>query len=187
MSNSGLLFQTPPFFILTGPPGSGKTSLLNALPSQISTVPEYARRVLSAERARNGTATGEQDPAAFIRAMLEMATADYHRAEGLTLFDRGLPDLLAFCAYYHLPENTVLPTIGAFRYRPTAFFLPAWRDIYKTDAERRLDYRGAEQFGTLIRAAYLRSGYGLLEVPKQSVSERAAFVLRHIKDLQKTE
>jgi len=182
VSNSGLLFQTPPFFILTGPPGSGKTSLLNALSSQISAVPEYARRVLSAERARNGTATGEQDPAAFIRAMLEMATSDYHRAEGPTLFDRGLPDLLAFCAYYQLPETTILPTIEALRYRPVVFFLPAWQDIYTTGAGRRLGDRGAEEFGTLSRADYVRSCYALVEVPKQSLAERAAFVLRHIKE-----
>jgi len=168
--------ETPPFFIITGPPGSGKTTLIDALARSISTIPEVARRVLAEERASGGIATGEQDPAAFVARMLEMAIADYAAATSPTVFDRGLPDLLAFSAHYGLPDQDVEAAIEAHRYQPKVFILPPWPDIYQTDAERTLDFDGAAAFGDLTRQAYRRSGYAMIDVPKASVAARVAFI-----------
>ena len=172
--------EAPPFFLLTGPPGSGKTTLLKALASDIDTVPEAARRVLAQERARGGTATGEQDSAAFVARMFETMQTDYDAASGLTLFDRGLPDLLAFCDHYKLPDIAMRGAIKVTRYQPLVFFLPAWGEIYQSDAERTLDFAGAAAFGELTRRAYQKSGYVILEVPKAPVADRRAFILEHL-------
>ena len=169
--------ETPPFFILTGPPGSGKTSLIDALAGHIKTVPEVARRVLAIERARRGTATGEQDPEAFVARMLDMAMADYASANGPTIFDRGIPDLLAYCAHYQVSDLDVRAAINAHRCRPNVFVLPAWQEIYASDAERTLDFDGATAFGDLTRDAYRRSGYVLVHVPKASIDARLDFML----------
>ena len=172
--------STPPFFILTGSPGSGKTSLLDSLADTVNTVPEAARRVLAQQRASGGTATGEQDPEAFIAQMWQTMKADYDAASGLTLFDRGLPDLLAFCAYYDAPDAEIQAVIKTTRYQPLVFFLPAWLEIYQSDEERRRDFAGAAAFGEPTRQAYSRSGYVILEVPKMSVVDRRAFILDHL-------
>lgn len=172
--------SAPPFFILTGPPGSGKTSLLDALADTVNTVPEAARRVLAQQRASGGTATGEQDSEAFIAQMWQTMKADYDAASGLTLFDRGLPDLLAFCAYYDAPDAEIRAVIKTMRYQPLVFFLPAWPDIYRSDEERRLDFEGAAAFGERTRQAYSRSGYVILEVPKTTLSDRRAFILERL-------
>ncbi|NQY96486.1 MAG: AAA family ATPase [Henriciella sp.] len=169
-----------PFYVLAGPPGAGKTTLLEQISDEIETVPEYARRVLAHERRTGGRATGDQDQALFVARMLDLALSDYQSAVGPTLFDRGLPDLLAFCAHYGLPDNRVHAAVQAHRYRQAVFFLPAWKEIYSTDDERLLDFAGAEAFGELIRTAYEQSGYDLIEVPKASPHERAAFVLERI-------
>ena len=169
--------KTPPFFILTGPPGSGKTTLIEALATHIKTVPEVARRVLAMERTSGGTATGEQDPQAFVARMLDMAVADYTSARGPTVFDRGVPDLLAYCAHYKVSDLIVRAAIDAHRCRPTVFALPAWQEIYKSDAERTLGFDGATAFGDLTRAAYRRSGYVLVDVPKASIDARLDFML----------
>lgn len=168
------------FYVLAGPPGAGKTTLLDQVAGEISTVPEYARRVLAHERRTGGRATGEQDQVLFVQRMLEVALDDYQRAHGLTLFDRGVPDLLAFCAHYGLASETVRTAIETHRYNPTVFFLPAWQEIYATDDERLLDFAGAEAFGGLIRNGYLQSGYSLIDVPKTSAKNRAAFILERI-------
>lgn len=170
----------PPFYILTGPPGAGKSSLLDALTGDVQTVPEAARRVLAEQRSRGGVATGDQDPAAFVAHMFDTMRADYHTASGLTLFDRGLPDLLAFCAYYQIPDDDIRAATKTVRYQPMVFFLPAWREIYRSDEERRLDFEGAAAFGELTRQAYRKAGYVILEVPKVSLSERRAFLLEHL-------
>ena len=46
------------FYILSGPPGAGKTSLLEKLSDQVSVVGEPARRVLASERKNGGAGTG---------------------------------------------------------------------------------------------------------------------------------
>lgn len=154
--------------------------LLEALSGDVKTVPEAARRVLATQRKIGGSATGEQDPAAFIHHMLKTMQDDYRSASGLTLFDRGLPDLLAFCTYYQTPMDEVRGAIKAMRYQPFVLFLPAWREIYQTDNERRLDADGAAGFGARTLDAYRQSRYVILEVPKLSVAERRAFVLDHL-------
>ena len=172
--------QPKPFYVLAGPPGAGKTTLLAALAPHIQTVPEYARRVLAEERQTGGRATGEQDPALFVERMLQVAVTDYDRASGPTVFDRGLPDLLAFCAHYGLADAHVREEIRARPYRSPVFFLPAWSEIYCQDDERKLDFEGADAFGALIAEAYRTSGYDLIHVPKASLEDRCAFVLAHI-------
>ena len=168
--------ETPPFFILTGPPGAGKTTLLEALAPHFSTVPEAARRVLTEERRSGGTATGEQDPAAFVSRMLEIMLADYDAAQGPTVFDRGLPDLLAYCAYYDLDAKTMQDAIRTRRYQTRVFCLPAWQEIYQQDEERTLSFEGAQAFGTLTREGYLAAGYAWVEVPKADIATRASFI-----------
>ena len=113
--------------------------------------------------------------------MLTLAKSDYQTACGATLFDRGLPDLLAFCAHYQLPDTKIKGAIRAYRYAAPVFFLPGWPEIYETDAERRLDFLEAVAFGEKIRAAYAQSGYDLVEVPSGSLDARAAFVRDRLK------
>ncbi len=171
-----MIEKTPLYFVLTGPPGAGKTSVLDALPEGLQTVAEPARRVLNEARRTGSRATGEQDSALFVERMLATARNDYDAAEDLTVFDRGLPDLLAFCAHYGLPDAPVRAAMRRRPYQTPAFFLPAWRDIYCKDEERKLDFEGALAFGQLIERAYLSDGYELVHVPEASVADRVAFI-----------
>lgn len=176
-----MLSSEASFYIVTGPPGSGKTSTLEAMGEIMTILPEFARRVLAEERKIGGRATGEQDPALFVERMLATATADYDQARALTLFDRGLPDLLAFCAYYDLSDARVRAQLDARPYASPVFFCPAWPEIYINDAERRLDFEGARAFGDLIRSAYLKIGYEIIDVPFDTPERRAEFIRGRIR------
>lgn len=172
--------KTPPFFVLTGPPGSGKTTVLTTLGDRVNTVSEPARRVLAEQRRRGGTATGDQDPSQFVAHMLSLAVSDFGSAAEVTLFDRGLPDLLGFTTHYELDATAVLEAVTKFRYRSPVFFLPSWEAIYENDDERTLSFEGSAAFGELIRQAYENSGYEILMVPKLSPEDRAGFILEQM-------
>ena len=131
------------FFILSGPPGAGKTAILNEMNGVHARIDEPARRVLAAQRARGGTATGEQNADEFVKRMAIMACEDYRSGlsygNGIVIFDRGVPDLLGFSAYYRLPASRLRLAAQRFRYGRDVFWLPAWRKIYRQDDERRLE------------------------------------------------
>lgn len=166
--------------ILAGPPGAGKTTVLRALSKRVDVVAEPARRVLAQQRATGGVGTGDGDRALFVRLMLEMAQRDHLKAPAQAVFDRGLPDLLAFCAHYALPALAVRRAIKAHPYARDVFWFPPWQAIYAQDDERKLDFEGAVGFSDLIQNAYAQSGYTLINVPKTTPQARADFILKRI-------
>jgi predicted ATPase len=169
--------------ILSGPPGAGKTTLLKALAADFVCVAEPARRVIATQRAAGAAFIGDAAPEVFIAEMLALACAD-HAAhvghDGPVVFDRGVPDLLAFADHFGVGDAEIRGGVVQTRYHPTIFWLPSWRAIYETDTDRQLDYEGAARFGERIRAGYVSAGYHFLEVPIGPVAARAEFVRENL-------
>tara|TARA_R110001599_G_scaffold18744_5_gene72556 strand:+ start:13587 stop:14117 length:531 start_codon:yes stop_codon:yes gene_type:complete len=165
--------------ILTGPPGSGKSTIVDLLANTCSTIPEPARRVLAQQRRIGGQGTGEQNPALFVDLMLEQSLHDLAQVPALSgpvISDRGLPDLLAYAAYWNLGTSRIERALEAADRAVRVFWFPAWQAIYAPDAERTLDFDGARAFGNLTRRAYESLGYELIEVPCVDAEARAAFI-----------
>jgi len=173
----------PDIHILTGPPGSGKSGVLEQFAPHSRIVAEPARTVLAAQRASGGRGTGDQDPALFVALMLEQALRDQQAlrgASGPVICDRSLPDLLAYTAYWQLPDGAIRTAIAAMPSPQTVFWFPSWRAIYTQDEERTLDFDGSAAFGALVRAAYESLGLALVEMPLAPVTDRAAFIRQRI-------
>ena len=56
------------------------------------------------------------------------------------------------------------------------FFLEPWRSIYQTDGERIMLFDDTVWFSEARQGTVCRSGYTLVEVPRGSVEDRAAFL-----------
>jgi predicted ATPase len=56
------------------------------------------------------------------------------------------------------------------------FFLEPWSDIYETDEERIMTFDNTVSFSEALRDVYEQSGYTLVDFPRGSVDDRAAFV-----------
>lgn len=168
--------------VLTGPPGSGKSTVLDLLKESRTVVPEAARRVLARERASGGRGTGEQDPALFVSLMLDLACRDYDETKNTdqtVIFDRSVPDLIGFAAHYDLDNSA---TLQACSTRPLTFvfWFPHWPEIYTQDAERRATADEATAVGNHVRNGYESLGYDLIDVPQIAPSARAEFIMSRV-------
>ena len=166
-------------WVLTGAPGSGKTAILDALGGGVRCVDEPARRVLSEQRAIDGPGTPDRDPSMFVRLLLELAIEDHgkvRRGDGPVLFDRGVPDCVAYANLLGVDPSASLEATARFRYRRKVFVLEPWEDIYVTDDERTMSFAETLAFHEQILDAYRSAGYELVTVPRSDVKQRVSFV-----------
>jgi predicted ATPase len=165
--------------VLTGAPGSGKTALIDRLGPGVRCVPEPARRVLAQQRAAAGSATPDRDPRAFVELLLRM-TIDDHVAEqtgdGVVLFDRGVPDCIAYASLLDVDAAPSIRAAEVHRYAREVLLLEPWEEIYTVDEERTMTYEATIPFHAALVGAYERSGYDLVVVPPGSIDERATFI-----------
>jgi predicted ATPase len=174
--------EPPPFYVLTGGPGAGKTSLLAALAAAGHlTAPESGRQTIRDQVAVGGRALPWADRALYAEIMLaiDMAAWRAHAAEpGPVFFDRGVADVLGYVRLEGLAAPPHLERAAAtLRYRDPVLAFPPWPEIYATDTERRQDMATAEATYAMVTATYRGLGYRLVEVPRGTIAARAAFVL----------
>lgn len=172
------------YYIITGGPGVGKTTLLQELGrSGLHCIPEVARRIIQEQMARHGDALPWKNRELYKTLMLEGSSAVYRQADPaiVTFFDRGIPDVLAYAKLAGLTiTDTLLSATTLFRYNPVVFILPPWKAIYTTDTERKQSWEEALATFEVMKETYSACGYTLAEVPRLPVAERARFVLEHI-------
>ncbi|MDT0305221.1 AAA family ATPase [Streptomonospora wellingtoniae] len=167
--------------VITGGPGSGKTTLIAHLGTLgFASSPEVGRAVIRDQAAIGGRALPWKDPDLFAEVMLswEMRAHGLARERGGTvLFDRGVVDVAGYLGVEGLPvPEHVHAAAHRLRYHRTVFIAPPWPEIYRTDSERRQSLGEAERTHAAMVEAYTAYGYHLVELPRAPVAERARFV-----------
>jgi predicted ATPase len=168
--------------VLTGGPGAGKTTLLAELAGLgYSTVAESAREVIAQRVARGETP--RPDAASFAREILRRDIEKYGAVPtagaDVVFFDRSLLEALGMLdEAAPLPQAALNATLKAYPFHGTVFVLPPWEAIYRTDAERDHTFAHAQRVHADLVRWYRRCGYGLHELPRIGVAERARHVLQ---------
>ncbi|MEQ8266752.1 MAG: AAA family ATPase [Parvibaculum sp.] len=176
------------FFVITGGPGAGKTTLVEALSAQgLRCVEEAGRQILREQARIGGNATHDGDRIAYRELMLSRSIFGYEQAmeqKRPVLFDRGIPDLIGYSHLIGADVPAYLENaVALYRYNRHVFMAPPWEDIYVHDAERRQDFREAVATHDAIRRAYQEAGYEPVELPKASVEARVDHVLATLRGL----
>lgn len=173
-----MIVSKPNFFLLTGGPGVGKTTLIAHLRAQGERcVDETHRRVIREQVAAGGSAVPWLDAQAYgeITAREDIAIFDQMSdVRERVFFDRGIPDS---GAPDFAPPAWFLEALRTRRYNTTVFVPPPWRKIYSQDTERKQTFAEALQVHERILSQCRALGYQPAILPLAPIEVRAAFVL----------
>ena len=170
------------FFVITGGPGSGKTTLIEALRSRgYAASTEAGRGIIQDQVAIQGRALPWHDPILFAELMLSWDMRSYHFAEqsrGTVFFDRGIGDVLAYLRLMKIPAPEHMKrAASAFPYNRAVFIAPPWREIFGQDQERKQDFDEAQRTYDALVETYMSHDCKLIEIPCVSIEDRVRFVL----------
>ena len=175
-------------FILTGAPGSGKTSVLRALSdTRYAVVDEAATDVMAARLA-----AGDTEPWTDPMFVERIALLQRHRrAEPVTpgatvqVHDRSAVCTLALARHLGHPvppvlEAEIIQITGAGYFDRRVFFARPLGFLEPTEV-RRISYEESLAFELRHEAEYQRLGFEIVDVPVGPVAERAAAIDAHIR------
>ncbi len=178
--------------VITGGPGTGKTSIINELKNQNYHCFDEVIRELTLE-AKNDIAADSQisNPIAFVNDPLDFNTKllngrlnQFKQAldldKPLIFFDRGIPDVLAYMAFFNQDyDDKFLKVCNTNRYSHV-FLLPPWKAIYKTDNERFETFNEAVKIHESLKQVYQDLAYNIIEVPFGTIEERINFITNNL-------
>jgi predicted ATPase len=173
------------FYVVTGGPGSGKTSLLEALRAHgYACSTEAGRGIIQDQVSIAGQALPWADRSLFAELMLSWEMRSYRMAQeaaGPVFFDRGVPDVLGYFRLIGVPvPGHVWKAAQRFRYNPTVLIAPPWPEIFRQDRERKQDFDEAIRTYDAMVATYTELDYRLVEIPLAPVQDRLNFIVEHL-------
>lgn len=174
-------------FVVTGGPGSGKSTLISELSRRgITTMPEAGRSIIRHQTSIGGNALPWADQNAYANLMVSWDLRSYHEAAYFTrtvVFDRGLPDCIGYLKLIGQPVPAHFERAAdRFRYNKHVFLAPFWEEIFTQDAERKQSPDEAKATSDVMMETYTAFGYQLIELPRVSPEERADFVLNYLSE-----
>ncbi|MBI9035612.1 MAG: AAA family ATPase [Bacteroidales bacterium] len=170
-------------YIITGGPGSGKSTLIEALKSEGYTCfDEVSRKIIAHQQKIGGDLFPWGNLPGFAYACYELMLEDVHQAPAgkICFYDRGIPDIAAYLKNRDLPVNSEY--FDAIKYyQPIAFLCPPWEEIFINDAQRPESFELSKRLYFHLKQTYIESGAQMIELPMDSVEERLDIVLQVVK------
>lgn len=171
--------------VITGAPGSGKTTLINALQEKGFICFEEVSRSITLEAQKNGIdQLFLEQPLLFSDMLMEgrfnqLVEAKTSNAEFIFL-DRGIPDILAYMDYINqfYPESYI-NNCNENRY-DKVFLLPPWQEIYVSDQARYETFKEAEKIHLFLLETYQKYNYEVKIVPTGTIDERISYIFNNM-------
>jgi len=178
--------------VITGGPGTGKTSIINELKNQNHyCFDEFIRELTLKAKEEVDTDLQISNPIAFVNNPLEFNTQllkgrleQFKQATALNkelvFFDRGIPDVLAYMNFFNQEYNDEFLKICHNNKYSHVFLLPPWKAIYKSDSGRFETFEEAIKIYKSLKQAYKNLGYSITEVPFGTIDKRIDFIINNL-------
>ncbi|MCF4101755.1 ATP-binding protein [Gillisia sp. M10.2A] len=173
--------------VITGGPGTGKSSVIVNLESQGHYCLHEISRQITLEAQEEGIdQLFLEKPLLFSEKLLEARVNQHkeslHLTKEVIFFDRGIPDVIAYMDYFNTHYPSKFDEACERHEYDKIFLLPPWKEIYTTDNERYESFDQAMSIHEYLKKAYIRYGYNPIEVPTDSIENRRDFILNNLDD-----
>jgi len=175
------------WYVITGAPCSGKTTLIDLITGRgYTTAMEMAREYFDIEMGKGRTSQEIRDSGIQTQlAIFEMQKRLEHslQPEEVVFLDRALPDSLTFTRLFGLDPNEILPECLKIHYAGV-FILE--RVAFEREVQLGPEEEKPAQFIDLwLEQDYASLGYHIVRVPVCSPDERLDFVLSRVADIDR--
>lgn len=171
--------------VITGGPGTGKTTIIDALIEQGYTCfPEISRQITLEAKKQGIEQLFLEKPLLFSELLLEGRKKQHQQATEdhaeIVFLDRGIPDILAYMHYIGDSYPAFFDLASKENLYSKVFVLPPWEEIYESDEARYENFEQAKLIFDHLHETYKTYGYSLIEVPRGSVEERVHYILSQL-------
>ena len=170
------------WYVITGGPGSGKTTTVNQLNMLgYHTTIEHARHFIDTQMITGKTVEEiRENQKKFQGGILEMQIMQEAclKPDELVFLDRALPDALAYYRFLNIQvDDKLINALGTASYKKIFIldFLPLVNDY-----ARREDEAAQKKIHSLITAVYESLSFPVVHVPVLPPEKRVDFILKNI-------
>lgn len=173
--------------VITGGPGSGKTSLIQHIESLgHACMHEISRQIINEARKEGIDQLFLTDPMQFSQKLLERRLGQFKEAllvdADYVFYDRGIPDITAYMDFIGSSYPVSFEAPCFVNLYDTVFLLAPWEAIYTKDKERYETFEQAQIIYQSLRNGYHKYGYSIIEVPPATIEERSQFIFNSLKE-----
>ena len=178
-------------YIVTGAPGSGKTSVLQMLEFQGFKVVHEAVTEIMRNNQKNGMDAPWQE-SFFLQQILDLQKTrlakDEKSVHGVEFHDRSVLDTYILGIYLQqdcpkMLEAEIRSILQTGIYETRVFFFESL-ESYQTTPERRMSREEAHLFGLLHEKVFLEFQFQLIKVPPMQVSQRVEFIKNCVSEFE---
>jgi predicted ATPase len=170
------------WYVLTGGPSSGKTTILHLLNAKgFHVVPEAARVLIEQEIAQGKSpAQTRKNEKRFQDKVLQIkivTESTLHPTQTVFL-DRGIPDTIAYYEFAGLPiTKRLYGLMQQCSYKKIFFFeqIPFMKDVVRIENPAE-----AERISFLLKKLYTSLAFPFITVPPLPIEQRLQFVLQNL-------
>jgi len=166
--------------VLTGSPGTGKSSIVDKLEELgYNVIQESARYLIEYYQKYEPEHLPWNDRDYFQKAVENKSIDNFNRNKS-GFFDRSIVDEIGFRTFYKstIPKDLTNRCLE-YRYNKVFIFRP-WEKIFKNDSVRTETFQQTIDLDKCIIDGYKDFGYNPIDVIKGSIEDRVKFILENI-------